>query len=260
MNFEFLIPNLQNINSKFGSNKNILLKAKRDSPVISHALTLNRRIIHVHEFVAREISLLWSQNLSLWLSASSVQPLQAHVEHPQKKTRPQALASFAWISERSVVAGKDAEEPCSTYWAYSSSLESPFSSGHASTRVPTSRLACASRATGPSDRRALLSFQPTSLGAVFDGVETLSPKPRSFPGPSAVSWSGGDRLLVANHQHHSGQSAQAHSSLGVRPDPGYHLLGRAQRLGLAAVSFSPYQPAARQPGKAKEKSRRQKHA
>lgn len=243
-----------------GSNKNILLKAKRDSPVISHALTLNRRIIHVHEFVAREISLLWGQNLPFWLSASSVQPLQAHVEHPQKKTRPQALACFVPIFGRSVAARKNSEESCSTYWAYSSSLESPFSSDYVPTRVPISRLACASRATGPSDRRALLSFQPTPLGAVFDGVETLSSKPRSLPGPFAFSWSGGDRLLVANHQHHSGQSAKAHSSLGVRPNSGHHLFDRAQRLGLAAVPFSSHQPSARQPGKAKEKGRRQNHA
>ena len=244
----------------FGSNKTILLKAKRDFPVISHALTLNRRIIRVHEFIAREISLLWSKNLSLWLSASSVQPLQAHVEHPQKKTRPQALASFVPIFGRSVAARKNAEKSCSTCWAYSSSLESPFSSGHAPIRVPTSRLACASGPIGPSDRRTLLSFPSTSLGAVFDGLEALSSKPRSFPRPFAFSWSGRDPLVVANHQHHSGQSAKAHSSLGFRPDSGHHLPGRVQRVGLAALPLSPHQPAARQPGNAKEKNSRQNHA
>ena len=214
----------------------------------------------MHEFVAREISLLCGQNLPLWLSASSVQPLQAHVEHPQKKTRPQALACVVPIFGRSAAARKNAEESCSTYWAYSSSLESPFSSGRAPVRVSTSGLARAGRATGPSDRRALLSIQPSSLGAVFDGVETLSSKPRSFSGPFAFSWSGGDRLLVANHQHPACRSAQTHTSIGIRPNSGYHLFGHAERLGLAAVSFSSHQPAARQPGKAKEKSRRQKHA
>jgi hypothetical protein len=79
----------------FGSNKKILLKARRDFNVISHALTFSLWPIRVHEFFAREISLLQSENPSLRFSTSSVQPLQANVEHPQKETRPQALAKFA---------------------------------------------------------------------------------------------------------------------------------------------------------------------
>ena len=45
----------------FGTNKKILLKAKRDLNVISHTLTLNLWPIGVHEFFAREIFLLRSR-------------------------------------------------------------------------------------------------------------------------------------------------------------------------------------------------------
>ncbi len=72
---------------KRGTNKKILLKAKRKLPVISHNLSLNKRIIRVYEIVAREISLLWNRNLSLWRSTSSVQPLQANMEYPRSKKR-----------------------------------------------------------------------------------------------------------------------------------------------------------------------------
>src|SRR3990172_851528 len=154
-----------------GSNKKIRLKAKRNLPAISHTLIVYRRIIRVHEDFAREISVLWSQNLPLWLSASSVQPLQAHLANPQKKTRPQALASFAPIPASSVAAEKDAEKSCSAHGPYSSSLEPPFSSGRAPVRVPTSRLALAGRSAGPCAGRPVLPLQWTSLGPVLDGVE-----------------------------------------------------------------------------------------
>jgi len=45
----------------FGSNKRILLKAKRNLTVISHTLISNLWTIRVHEIVTSEISLYWAK-------------------------------------------------------------------------------------------------------------------------------------------------------------------------------------------------------
>ena len=216
---------------------------------ISPTLTRNSGTIRMHEDFACEISLLSSKSVPFWFPTSPMQPLQTHLESVEEKARPSSSATFYWIAARCFLARADVERSCTALrWSFASGLELPVSSGSASFGLPAKSSEIA-RAADSSDRRALLSLQGSSLGAVFDGLETMSSKPRCLPGPAAFSWPGGDRLLVANHQHHSGRSAKTHTSVGVRPDPGHYLLGHRQRLGLAAVSFSSHQPAARQPGK-----------
>ncbi len=82
--------------SKFGSNNRIWLKARRNSLVFFHTLIPDLWLVRVHEFVAREISVLQRENLPLWTSTPSVQQLQTHIESPQKKARPQTLAGAPW--------------------------------------------------------------------------------------------------------------------------------------------------------------------
>ena len=227
---------------------------------ISLTLIMNKRTIRVHEDVAREISLLPSDCLPFWFSTSSMQPLQAHLEGVEEKARPSSSAILCWIAANGSVARQDVERPCTPLpRSFAAGLGLPFSSDHASFHIPPQTCEAA-RTAGPSDRRPLLSLQRSSLGAVFDGLEALSSKPCCFPRSAAFSRSGRDRLLVAEHRHYSDRSKQTHSSLGLRPDSGHHLPGRAQRLGLAAVPFSSHQPVARQSGNAKEKSGRQNHA
>ena len=227
---------------------------------ISPTLICNRRTIRVHEDVACEISLLSGKSSSLWISSSPVQPLQAHLESMEEKARSSSSAISCWIVANSFVAGADIERPYTTLpRSFAPGVGLPVSPRYALFCVPP-QICEAARTAGSSDRWSLLSLQPTSVGAVFDGSETLPSKPRCFPGPFAFSRSGGNQLLVANHQHHCSRSAKAHTSVGVRPNSGHHLAGHRERLGLAAVSFSSHQPVARQPGKAKKKSRRQKYA
>lgn len=227
---------------------------------ISPTLIWNRRTIRMHEDFACEISLLPGKCVPFWLPTPPVQPLQAHLESLEEETRPSSSAIFYGVAASRFLAGAHVE---GSYTAlprsFAPGLELSVSSDPGSFCVSAESCKSA-RTTDSSDRRPLLSLQSTPLGAVFDGLETLLSEPRCFPGPSALCWSGGNQLLVANHQHHSGQSAKARSSVGVRPNSRHHLLGHTQRLGLAALSLSPHQPAARQPGKAKEKSRRQNHA
>lgn len=77
-------------NSKFGTDKKIWLKARRNLPMISHTLGTNLWIIRVHQFVAREISVLRGQKSVAQLSTSEL-----HLCHPhrgsEQKTRPTAL-------------------------------------------------------------------------------------------------------------------------------------------------------------------------
>src|SRR4030095_1408824 len=74
----------------FGSDKEIWLKAKRNFSVFLDTLPVNLCVVRVHAFMARELLLLQSQDLSLRFSTSSVQSVQANVENPQETAWPQA--------------------------------------------------------------------------------------------------------------------------------------------------------------------------
>jgi hypothetical protein len=62
----------------------IWLKTKRNLLVISCSSSTNLSLVRMHEFVAREISLLRSQNPSVWVSTSSMRAVQADIEDPQE--------------------------------------------------------------------------------------------------------------------------------------------------------------------------------
>jgi hypothetical protein len=90
--------------------------------VIFHTLSFNLWPIRVHEFFAREICLLQSKNPSLWFPTSSMQPLQADVEHPHKETRSQALAKCARFVGSYFGARTIAEESDDAHWPYAASM------------------------------------------------------------------------------------------------------------------------------------------
>ena len=228
--------------------------------MISHALTLNRRIIRVHEIVAREISVLWSQNSSLWLSASSMQPLQAHLEHPQKKTRPQGLAHFAPTFGNSLDRGTHSEKSCSALRPYSPSLESPFSSSDAPVGLATSQLALADRTAGPRTGRIVLSVSQTPLGLVSDGGQAASSKSSGVFGSSASAGAGERTLLVSGVHDDPHTNTQTYLRLGLRRHSGHDFSGSAAGMDCAAVPFSPHQPVARQPRPTQAQTRRQTRA
>jgi hypothetical protein len=99
----------------------------------------------VHEFFAREICLLQSKNPSLWVPTSSMQPLQADVEHPHKETRSQALAKCARFVGSHFGARTIAEESDAAHWPYAASHGTPLASGHATVCVGNSGFALANR-------------------------------------------------------------------------------------------------------------------
>lgn len=211
---------------------------------ISPTLIWNSRTIRVHEDVACEISLLPGQSVPFWFSPPSVQSLQTNVESLEEKAWTASTAIFFRTAANRFFAGAHVERSVAPLpRSFASGLELPVSSTHASfCGAPES---CkTARAAHPSGRRSLLSLQPTSVGAVLDGLEVLSSEPRCFPRPFAFSRSGRDRLLVANHRHHTGQSTKAYTRLGFRPNSRHHLVGRRETLDLAALSFPSHQPAA----------------
>ena len=93
---------MQNITNYLGSNPRIMLlalhfrylessvqtkiwlKTKRNLLVISCSSSKNLSLVRMHEFVAREFSLLRSQNPSVWVSTSSMRAVQADIEDPQE--------------------------------------------------------------------------------------------------------------------------------------------------------------------------------
>src|SRR4030095_2582632 len=90
----------------FGSDNEIWLKTKRNFSVFFDTLISNLCVVRVHAFVARELSVLQSKNLSLRFTTSSVHSVQAYVENPQETTRPQTSESSSWNSARSLVDGR----------------------------------------------------------------------------------------------------------------------------------------------------------
>ena len=89
-------------------------------------LPVNLCVVRVHAFMAREILLLQSQDLSLRFSTSSVQSVQAHLENPQETAWPQASASASSISASSVYGQTHAHNSRSTLWPYPQGLSWRF--------------------------------------------------------------------------------------------------------------------------------------
>lgn len=234
-------------NPKSGSDKTIWLKANRSLPVISHTSDLNRRIIRVHESIAREICLLPSQNPSLRLSTSSMQPLQANMENAQEKARPQVVASFAEAFGNSPGARADVEKPCAAHRSYASSVGAPFSPSPGAVRLSTSHFALAQRTAGPRTGRIVLSVSGTPLGFVFDGCQAAPSKSSRVSRSCAPARAGECALLVAGVHDDSRTRIQTHLRLGIGRHSGHDLAGWEPRLDCAVVPFSPHQPVARQP-------------
>src|ERR1044071_3975441 len=127
------------LRSRFGSDNTIWLKAKRNFPVLPHTLSYYSCLVRVHAFVARELPLLQSQNLSLRFSASSVQSVQAHVENSQETSRRQSSSRASYTSESCVGGRTHTENSRATLWSYASGIESALSSNAAPVRVAISR-------------------------------------------------------------------------------------------------------------------------
>jgi hypothetical protein len=126
--------------------------------------------IRVHEFFAREISLLQGESLSLWISTSSMQPLPADLEHPHKETRPKTLAKCSWIVGSRFGARAIVEDSDAAHWPDAASNGAPLASGHAAVCVPRSGFAFAKRTIGFDLGRAVFSISRKRLGFVYDGA------------------------------------------------------------------------------------------
>src|SRR5215467_9083114 len=118
-----------------GSGNKIWLKTKRNSSVFLNTLVFNLCVVRVHAFVAREISVLQSQNLSFRFATSSVQSMQAHVADPQKTARPQVSAIASWNSPRRVCGRTHTENSRPTLRTYSSGVESAISPSSATVHI-----------------------------------------------------------------------------------------------------------------------------
>src|SRR5574337_896102 len=235
----------------FGSDKKILLKAKRSLVVIFHTLTPNLWTIRVHEFLAREISMLQSENQSFWFSTSPVQPLQTYMERPQKETRTQALASFARVFGSSLGSRTNLEESGTARWPYASSGGAPLSSGPAAVCVPTSRFGLAGRAFGFGLGRTLLPLSRKRLGVVSDGGQALPPKSSCLPRSSAPAGQGKPAGLVSGIHDDPRSNTQTHPGLALRRDFGNYQAGHEPGLDRAALPFPSHQPIAELPRPAK---------
>jgi hypothetical protein len=233
--------------SRFGSDKKILLKAERNLTVISHTLTSNLWTIRVHEFFAREISLLQSENTSLRFSTSSMQPLQADVEHPQKETRSQALAKFARFVGRHFGARTILEESGAAPWPYAASDGTPLASGAAAVCVPTSRFAIAKRTLGFGLGRTLLPLSRKRLGLVYDGGQAVPSKSSRLPRSCSAGGQREHAGLVSGIHDDPRLHTQTHPGLGLRRGFRNYQARHQPGLDRTALPFSSHQPIAELP-------------
>ena len=134
------------------------MKTKRNFFVFLHTLPLNLGVVRVHGFVAREISMLQSENLSLRFSTSPVHSMQTHVENPQETTRPQASPNARWCSQGGIGRRTHTENSRSALWPYPSGVELALSWRSATVHIAVSELSLAERTVGFGLGRTLLSL------------------------------------------------------------------------------------------------------
>ncbi len=198
--------------STFGSDKEIWLKTKRNFFVFLHTLPLNLCVVRVHAFVAREISMLQSENLSLRFSTSSVQSMQTHVENPQETTRPQASPNARWSSQGGICRRTHTENSHSALWPYPSGVELALSWRSATVHIAVSKLSLAERTVGFGLGRTLLSLSKKRLGFVCDGDQTLPSKSSHLPRSGAAQRQREHAGLVPRLHNHSVFDTQTYSA------------------------------------------------
>src|SRR5919109_678819 len=230
-----------------GSNKKIWLKVKCNLLVISHTLSTNLWLVRVHEFVAREISLLRSQNLPLWIATSPMRAVPANMEDPQEKPRPQALAKFARVFGRSLGARANFEKSRTAQWSYGSSFGTPVSSGAAPVCSAPSRFALGKRTFGFGLGRTLLPLSRKRLGLVCDGGQAVPSKSRRLPGSCSVAGQREHEGLVSGIHYDPHLHTQTHPGLGLRRDFRHYQARQEPALDRAALPFSSHQPLAKLP-------------
>ncbi len=215
--------------------------------MIFHTLIPNLCVVRVHAFVAREFPLLQSKNPWVWFSTSPVQSLQANVENPQEKARPQAPASASWNFESSLAGRMYTENSHPTLRPYPSRVESSFSASAATVGVATSPAALATRAFGFALGRSLLPVPRKRLGLVPDGDQAMSARSSRVPRSCAPARERELAGLVAGDHDDPHPHTQTHPGLGLRRGGRNHQAWYLPELDRAALSFPSHQSIAELP-------------
>src|SRR5215475_3258666 len=233
--------------STFGSDKEIWLKAKRNFSVFLDTLPVNLCVVRVHAFMAREIQLLQSQDLSFRFSTSSVQSVQANVENPQETAWPQASASASSISASSVCGQTHTQNSRSTLWPYPSRVELAVSSISAAVHIAASGFAFAQRPLGFAHGRALFPLSRERLGVVCDGGQADPSKSSRLPRSRASARQREPAGLVSRIHNHSRLDSQAYPGLGLRRDCRDYQAQHEPGLDRAVLPLPSHQPIAAMP-------------
>src|SRR4030095_1590427 len=230
-----------------GSDKEIWLKTKRNSSVFFGTLPLNLCVVRVHAFVAREISVLQSQNLSLRFSTSSVQSVQAYVENPQETERPQTAARASWSSQSGVCRPTHTENSRSTLWAYFSRIEWAVSWRSATVYIAISGSTLANRTLGFDLGWTLFPFAKKRLGFVSDGAQAVPSKSSRLPRSFAAARQREHAGLVSRIHDNSSRHIQTHPGFGLRRGFRYCEARYNPGLDRSTLPFSSHQSIAELP-------------
>ncbi len=204
-------------------------------------------IVRVHEFVAREISLLQSKYQSVRCSTSPVQPLQTYMERARKETGKQAVARFARVFGSSLGTRPNLEESGTARGPYASSDGAPLSSGSAAVCVPTSPFALAHRTLGFGVGRTLLPLWRKRLGFVCDGNQAVPSQSSRLPRPCSFAGQRKHAGLVSGIHNDSCLHPKTHPGYGLRRDSRNYQARHEPGLDRAVLSFPSHQPIAELP-------------
>jgi hypothetical protein len=222
--------------------------------VFLNTLAFNLCVVRVHAFVAREISVLQSQNLSFRFATSSVQSMQAHVADPQKTARPQVSAIASWNSPRSVCGRTHTENSRPTLRTYSSGVESAISPSSATVHIAASEFAIGKRTFGFDLGWTLLPISKKRLGLVRDGSQAVSSKSSGLPRPCAAARQREHAGLGSRIHHDSPRHPQTGPGLGLRRSFRDRKTGHQPGLDRSTLPFSSHQPIAELPRSTKSQT------
>jgi len=168
-------------------------------PAGTHTLSLPKPILRVHEDSAREICLLWSADRPVWGPTATMPSVWSNLEYSAQEARPSAAPRPRGPGGASALWAAHAARPCLAVWADTARAQLPLPPSPATYGGPVQGRALAHRQSDLVGGWAVGAVPRAALGAVSDGVETLSRASRDLSGPCAVPWTGTHQDLAATH-------------------------------------------------------------
>jgi hypothetical protein len=209
-------------------------------PVFPSCAAMGRGVIRVHEYQAREVSLLRRSSEAIWSAKAAVCAMRTHMDGLAKETRSPGTSNCEFCSSPGA-RGRPRSWPTflQASWRGLASLPLSLSSGPPALRCSSLPSADPARAAHTSGRRLVFRVRWKALGFVPDGAQALSRQLRHLSRPCAPSWQGGPYSLAAGIGDHTAGRHGPYPGHGGGQPHGGAVAGWPEGLGTATVPFPP---------------------